>query len=58
MADTPDDADFKKYASSVKNFVQDSNAAAHEKGLEAAYAFVDNASPAISGKYVKYTCVN
>ncbi|GAU87486.1 hypothetical protein RvY_00320-2 [Ramazzottius varieornatus] len=50
MADTPDDIDFKKYASSVKNFVQDSNAAAHEKGLEAAYSFVDNASPAISGK--------
>ena len=50
MADSPDDVDFKKYAGSIKNFVQDANVDAHEKGLEAAYAFVHYGSSTISGK--------
>lgn len=46
----PEDAVFKHYASSVKNFTQDSHAAAQEKGLDAALAFIDNAPASLVAK--------
>ncbi|XP_066599618.1 protein mini spindles isoform X2 [Prorops nasuta] len=42
--------EWNKYVGLIKKFVSDSNAAAQEKGLEAALAFVENA--AVAGKTV------
>lgn len=42
--------EWNKYIGFIKKFVQDSNAAAQEKGLEATLAFVENA--AVAGKIV------
>ena len=50
----PDDAEFKKFAGKVKDFVQDAHAASQEKGLDAAMAFVDNANPVLAGKWVAF----
>lgn len=42
--------EFSKYLGFFKKIVVDSNAVAQEKGLEAILAFLDNASPSISGR--------
>ncbi|KYQ51976.1 Cytoskeleton-associated protein 5 [Trachymyrmex zeteki] len=42
--------EWNKYIGFIKKFVQDSNAAAQEKGLEATLAFIENA--AVAGKIV------
>jgi len=42
--------EFNKYAGILRKFPVDSNAAAQEKGLQAVFAFVEGASPAISGR--------
>jgi cytoskeleton-associated protein 5 len=42
--------EFSKYLGYFKKIVIDSNAVAQEKGLEATLAFLENASPSISGR--------
>ena len=42
--------EFSKYVGLLKKFVIDSNAVAQEKGLDAVLAFVEYASPSISGR--------
>ncbi|XP_055331341.1 cytoskeleton-associated protein 5-like [Paramacrobiotus metropolitanus] len=46
----PEDAIFKQTAPNVKNFVQDSNPSAHERGLDAARTFIDLAPSSMVGK--------
>lgn len=42
--------EFNKYLGMLKKFVIDNNAVAQEKGLEAVLAFLEAASPSISGR--------
>ncbi|CAL1547332.1 unnamed protein product [Lymnaea stagnalis] len=42
--------EFNRYGGLLKKFVTDANAVAQEKGLEAVYAFVENASTTICGR--------
>lgn len=42
--------EFNKYLGMLKIFVIDNNAVAQEKGLEAVLAFLEAASPSISGR--------
>ena len=44
--------EFNKYLGMLKKFVVDSNAVAQDKGLEAVLAFLEAASPSISGRLV------
>lgn len=44
--------EYSKYVGLLKKFVIDSNAVAQEKGLDAVLAFVQYASPTISGRLV------
>lgn len=42
--------EFNKYLGMLKKFVVDNNAVAQDKGLEAILAFLEGASPSISGR--------
>lgn len=42
--------EFNKYLGMLKKFVIDNNAVAQEKGLEAVLAFLEAASPSMSGR--------
>lgn len=42
--------EFSRYAGLLKKFVTDTNAVAQEKGLEAVYAFVENAPTNVCGR--------
>lgn len=44
--------EFNKYLGMLKKFVIDNNAVAQDKGLEAVLAFLEAASPSISGRLV------
>ena len=44
--------EFNKYLGMLKKFVVDNNAVAQDKGLEAILAFLEGASPSISGRLV------
>lgn len=44
--------EFNKYLGMLKKFVVDINAVAQDKGLEAILAFLEAASPSISGRLV------
>lgn len=46
--------EFNKYLGLLKKFVIDNNAVAQDKGLEAVLAFLEAASPSISGRSVLY----
>ena len=53
--DNENSNEYTKFVSLLKKFVIDSNAVAQEKGLDAVLAFIDYASPSISGRFVE-TC--
>ena len=46
--------EFNKYLGMLKKFVVDNNAVAQDKGLEAILAFLEGASPSISGRLVLF----
>ena len=52
--DDPKSNEYTKFIGLLKKFVVDSNAVAQEKGLDAVLAFIEYASPTISGRYGVY----